>query len=203
MKTTKLSILILFSLIFHACNKEKSLLEDKKVCCFAYEIEGSFNGQNWERNGLVFGAVAIDATQTIKDTSSIYKCLEGLVDFSLGLRTKEFFGRETLNINRVSKIPKKYAVALTSEYQDACKFSRDSIYTSFNTLAEDGDAGKDSYNKLDNRYPNSFEVMSYDPIKNEFKCRFDFAFIRTLKKDPNYPDTLYLKGKFRIEGRLK
>jgi hypothetical protein len=202
MRLNKIYLFIYFGFIM-SC-KEPIMYEDKRICCFTYEVQGSFNGKNWQRNGWSFGAAAIDATQAIKDTSSIdYKCLDGLVDFSLGLNTKELFARESLVISDVSKKAKKYGVALTSGRQAPCTFSRDSIKASFIILAEDGDFIIDRYTNLDKKYPNSFEVLSYDSIKNEFKCKFDFAFIKATKIDPTYPDTLYLKGEYRIDGRYK
>ncbi len=205
MKIKKLYFYTYFILLFYACGKEPmSNVGRTKACCFTYEIEGTFNGLKWQRNGWEYGAVVIDATESIKDTSSTdYKCLEGLVGFSFGLITKESFAREVITIGNVSKKAKKYGIALSSEPREPCTFSRDSIKTSFAVYIADGDAVTDTYDKLVESYPNSFEVLSYEPIKNEFNCRFNFAFVKTGKFDPSYPDTLYLKGKIRIDGRLK
>jgi hypothetical protein len=204
MKIKKIYFYTFFILGFCACKKEMIVGGKTKSCCFTYDIEGTFNGQNWQRNGWEFGASLIDATETIKDTTSFnYKCLEGLVGFTFGLDTKELFGRESLIIDNVSKKAKKYGVILNSSPREPCAFSRDSVRASFIVAVEDGDIITDTYEKLVANYPNSFEVLSYEPVKNEFNCRFDFAFIKTRKFDPNYPDTLYLKGKIRIDGRLK
>lgn len=204
MKIKKLYFYAFLILGFCACKKDTLVGGKTKTCCFNYEIEGTFNGQNWQRNDWQFGATVIDATQTIKDTSSTdYKCLEGLVSFGFGLNTKELFGRESISINNVSKKVKKYGVGTNSLQRVPCTFSRDSVSTSFVVAVADGDVITDTYQKLVESYPNSFEVLSYEPIKNEFNCRFDFAFIKTRKFDATYPDTLYIKGKIRIDGRLK
>ena len=92
MKVKKIYFYLYFISMLYACRKETISNGRPKSCCFTYEIEGAFNGQNWQRNGWEFGAAVIDATETIKDTSSTdYKCLNGLVDFGFGLNTKELF----------------------------------------------------------------------------------------------------------------
>jgi hypothetical protein len=204
MKIKYKPIIFLLLILMTSCKDDVIPESSTKACCFTYEIDATFNGQKWERSGWEFGAASADRTSSTKDTSSInYKCLAGLTTLSLGIHNKSI-GGEGLVIGDVSKTAKKYSVALIPpEYKEPCGFSRDSITASFYTVNDHGDATYDSYNRLSETYSNAFEVVSYEPVKNEFNCRFDFAFIKTSSNDKIYPDTIYLKGKFRIEGRLK
>lgn len=82
------------------------------------------------------------------------------------------------------------------------QFSRDTIEARFVTLV-DSDGIKDSYNQLNANHNSYLELISYDSLKNEYNCRFDVTFIGTELKNIRYPDTINIKGTFKVAGRVQ
>jgi hypothetical protein len=197
----KYVLLYIISLILFSCKKQETPIEKSKYCCFIHSVDLSMNGQNWVKNGWKSEIGAINDNFDLKDTSTLYKCLNGLVTFQLGLGTQDGFLREVLYLSNVSKKIKKYQIR-TQHWQD-CPDSRDSIQANYATYGEDGDVVKDLYFEVDRKKINEFEITSYDSLSNAFKCQFDINFIRTRKADISYPDTMHIKGNFSVSGRLK
>jgi hypothetical protein len=195
---------ILSAIIFmtlYSCKKQETPILEKKYCCFVHTVDLTMNGQNWVRNGWKGGVGVLDDNRDMKDTSILFKCLDGLVTFQVGLVTQEGFSREALNISNVNKKISKYQIR--SEHWQDCPTSRDSVQANYTTYGEDGDVVKDLYFEIDRKKINEFEITSYDSLSNAFKCQFDITFIRTRKADVSYPDTMHLKGNFSVSGRLK